>query len=701
MPEEKLPKKFVGLHAHSVNSVGDGMGYAQEHIAFALKNGLDAHALTDHGNVSGFGFQQNKLKELKKAGIKFKGLTGEEFYYIDSLAEWKRLYDPASQTDLPGTLILQPEGLKKTLEEEAIEELNKTVGNEALAEEDDVKGTVIELEAESKSFKWLEPKRQRNHLVILAKNKQGLKSLFTMCSESYLNTSHGFPRIDLDMIRKYGKGNLIGISACLAGNLSFLISKEYLDVMDAPLDVWLKDKERFERTQKILEAKVELFAEAFGGYENYYPEIQFNKIPHQHLLNWHILNLAKRKNIKIVATADSHYANPDHWRDREIYKAMAWASKTKGTVDPATLPQKIEDLKCELYPKNASQMWDSYKKYAINGAEEFYKGFDEDVCNAIELTHDIAHNHINDDVTMDTKVKLPSIHKLMNKDLYEEFKLKVVNAEDENEITQKYLTKLCVDALKEKKKTTPEYVDRLKYELDVVRHLGLSKYFITYWKAIAKAEEELFCGAGRGSGAGSLICYLLGITKPDPIKYGLLFSRFLSYKKAGAADIDCLLPQTLVKTKTGFIKLEDIKIGDVVIGLSNVEETVLAKNERLVNNNDKIFEIFVQLNNVVGCLVATEKHRFFDNMRKEIFVEDISAGTQLFSNFGNCFVVEKRIVNLVGQKIIDISTSNSKSFDIVPFDCIRIDNDLISVHSYCQHTDSTTKTSKSSRKQKQ
>lgn len=343
--------------------------------------------------------------------------------------------------------------------------------------------------------------------------------------------------IEVEKIHNFVANGIV-VHNCLAGNLSFLISKEYLDVMDAPLDVWLKDKERFERTQKILDAKVELFAEAFGGYENYYPEIQFNKIPQQHLLNWHILNLAKRKNIKIVATADSHYANPDHWRDREIYKAMAWASKTKGTVDPATLPQKIEDLKCELYPKNASQMWESYKKYSTNGVEEFYKGFDEDVCNAIELTHDIAHNHISDDVTMDTKVKLPSIHKLMNKDLYEEFKLKVVNPEDENEITQKYLTKLCVDALKEKKKTTPEYVERLKYELDVIRHLNISKYFITYWKAIAKAEEELFIGCGRGSAGGSFVSYLLGITKADPIKYGLLFSRFLSYKKAGFPDID-------------------------------------------------------------------------------------------------------------------------------------------------------------------
>lgn len=232
MTDPKSPKKFVSLHSHSVLSVGDGLGFPQDHIDFAIKNGLDAHALTDHGNVSGFGFQQNKLKDLKKAGIKFKGLTGEEFYYIDSLTEWKKLYDPEYQAALPGTLILQPEGLKKTIEEEAIEELNKTVGNETIAEEDDVKGTVIELEAESKSFKWLDPKRQRNHLVIIAKNKQGLKSLFTMCSESYLNTSHGFPRIDLDMIRKYGKGNLIGISACITGDAIVCTSLGLLSLKD-------------------------------------------------------------------------------------------------------------------------------------------------------------------------------------------------------------------------------------------------------------------------------------------------------------------------------------------------------------------------------------------------------------------------------------------------------------------------------------
>lgn len=532
----KPPNRFVGLHAHSNMSIGDAIGLPQEHIEFALNNGMDGLCLTDHGNQNGLSHQQIKAEELKKKGIKFKAIPGIEAYYVDSLSEWENLYRQAKAN---GSLAPKRKSKKTEIElvgNEQIdaEELIEDTKEEKLVTDDDSSGTVIEDEGESKSNKYKDPIKQRNHLVVLPKNSDGLKSLFKMCSESYIDGFYKYPRIDLDMIRKHAKGNLIATSACIAGNLSKI-------VFDNTTNIEVISNENFELIQKLLKDKVEIFMEAFGGKENFYPEIQMNKLVPQHLVNMHLIELSKRHGYNLVVTCDSHYSNPKHWREREIYKAMAWASKTKGTVELDSLPKTIDELKCELYPKNAEQVWDTYKK--VSDGYSFYD--DQIVKDAIERTHDIAHNLIGE-IKADKSVKLPSLSKLMPQNALETLQKKFEGQSlSEDDLAFKELVRSAIEGLKWRKKDNEqEYISRLKRELEDIKYLQenspikFARYFLTYKKIIEVTSEELFVGNGRGSVSGSLLAYVLNISQVDPIKFGTIWERFISKKKMSAPDID-------------------------------------------------------------------------------------------------------------------------------------------------------------------
>lgn len=217
----RTPTKFVGLHAHSVvGSVGDAIGLPQDHIEFALSNGADALALTDHGNMNGISHQQSKLADLKKSGRLFKGLIGIEAYFIDDLEDHMKLRVAHNEEEAAKKRIVlaaKAAKSKKTVEELALEELEETVGNESKADEDEATGTVIENEAESKNLKYLDPLKQRNHLVLLAKNNAGVKSLFSLTSEASKSGFYRFPRMDFNMLRGHANGNIIATSACVSG----------------------------------------------------------------------------------------------------------------------------------------------------------------------------------------------------------------------------------------------------------------------------------------------------------------------------------------------------------------------------------------------------------------------------------------------------------------------------------------------------
>jgi len=531
--KNRYPKKFVGLHSHSTFSIGDAIGMPQDHIDFAIENEMDALALTDHGNMNGYTHQFLHNQKLHKNGQKFKAIPGIEAYFIDSLADWKNLYLKDKETkslkklsaggDADATEALR---IQKKLDNNPFEtDKSKKI------EEDMEGGTVVEDEDASKKNKHNDPLKQRNHLVLLPKNIEGLESLFQMVSRSYIDGFYRFPRMDFDMLKKFSNGNIIATSACIGGQPGRIV---FGHQTEPEWDLWSPNMNDFEEIQNELKEMVDKFKWALGE-ENYYLELQFNRLEPQHLVNQHLIECSKRTGTPLVVTTDAHYSNPKHWKQREIYKMMAWASKGMD-MNKENLPKSVDELKCELYPKNASQIWDTYLSTTKDKGWDFYD--DDIVREAIERTYDIAHDQI-DDISPDTKVKLPSISYLAT-----DSNLKAIEAKFGEDISEESaafqeLKRQAIAGMKYRRLLdSQEHIDRLKEELKVVKHLKFSKYFLTYSKIMENISSQMLCGLARGSAAGSLLSYVLNITQLDPIKYGLLFERFLTRFKKGFPDID-------------------------------------------------------------------------------------------------------------------------------------------------------------------
>ena len=566
----KKPNRFVGLHAHSTLSIGDAIGLPQEHIDYAVSNNMDALALTDHGSMAGVSHQQIHAKKLKDKGVKFKVIPGVEAYFIDSLSEWSKLVQIQKANKALAKAISIGNEMAET---EA--EMDAKHGKDS--SEDEEGGTVVEIEAESKSNKFSDPIAQRNHIVLLPKNNAGLKSLFQMVSESYIDGFYRYPRIDMNTLKRHAKGNIIASSACIGGRLARTI----FDNQDQSLDWkdWGVNRHNYNKIMTELKGITERFVDALGGPENYYLELQMNKLSAQHLVNFYLMELAKETGLKLVVTVDSHYSNPNHWKEREVYKAMAWASKTKGTIDPNTLPQTVEELKCELYPKNADQLWNTYLEQKA-AYPDLYTD-DQLICDAIERTHDIAHNLIGD-VSVDRSVKLPGIGRLIEKNALEKL-LEASTGMSEDDVAFKQLVQLAINGLRNVGRNHDDvYIKRLKYELETIKHLRFAKYFLTYHKIMDIAGKEMLIGNGRGSAAGSLLSYVLNITQVDPIRFGLLFERFLVKSKK------CLLPTTYVLahdhrlvTLKDVKMLKDLEVGDMVYTHTKAWKPVVSKEETL------------------------------------------------------------------------------------------------------------------------
>ena len=311
-------------------------------------------------------------------------------------------------------------------------------------------------------------------------------------------------------------GHLMVSTACLGGPMAYEIFKHLQQVGFDELTPNLLGEDSLRSKVQAGIGNVFDRLSAAVGKENVCLELQFNKLNAQHLVNRGIIEFAKNNGLtnQLVVTCDSHYAHPDHWKEREIYKKLGWLNYKD--YDPAALPTSRDDLKCELYPKNAEQVWETYKN-----TTEQYDFYDDDfICEAIERTHDIAFEEIGD-IHPDCSMKLPSY---------------VIPKE---KTADQALVEMCKTALVEKRlSTNKEYVERTISELKVIKEKDFAEYFLTMKKIIDIAWEKQLVGPGRGSGAGSLVNYLLGITNVDPIEYNLLFERFLDPLRTEYPDID-------------------------------------------------------------------------------------------------------------------------------------------------------------------
>ena len=512
----KIPQKFSGLHSHSGFSTFDGLGYPNEHMDFCVENGLDSWSLTDHGHMNAFGYAYLYSKKMQEKGLNLKFIPGCEMYVHPDLNLWKAEYE-LRKAQKRG----DASAIKKFMEDR--ERLATRI--EAFTDSDDEildidiaeASLTVENEEETKSGKFYDPIKRRHHLVVLPKTSIGLQRLFGLVSRGYLDGFYRFPRVDYAMIKEAAKGGHLMIStACLGGPLAYEVFRHLQQVeFDNLNSDLLSDQALMEKVMLGVGNVYEQLVDSVGQ-QNVCLELQFNKLNAQHLVNRAIIEFANRSNLqdKLIVTCDSHYARPEHWKEREIYRKLGWLNYSD--YDPSALPQSRDDLKCELYPKNAKQVWETYNETTTGMS--FYD--DDAVFQAIERTHDIAHDVIGD-IHPDCSMKLPS---------YVIPKSKTAN---------QALFEMCKAALAEKGlEENREYVERTISELKVIKDKKFSEYFLTMKKIIDVAWKKQLVGPGRGSGAGSLVNYLLGITNIDPIEYNLLFERFLDPLRTEYPDID-------------------------------------------------------------------------------------------------------------------------------------------------------------------
>ncbi len=303
-----------------------------------------------------------------------------------------------------------------------------------------------------------------HHLVLLAENNQGYQNLMKIVSAGFVEGYYYKPRVDKEVLAKYSEG-IIALSACLAGEVQrALMSGMYEEAKNIALE----------------------YQEIFGE-NNFFLEMQDHGISEQAMVNPQLMRMSKETGIELVVTNDVHYTNADDVKPHDILLCLQTGKKladeNRMRYDGGQYYVKSEEEMKQLFP------------YALE---------------AIENTQKIAercHVELEFGVTKLPKYDVPG-----------------------GATSEEYLRQLCYEGLRERYgENDSAYVERLEYELDVIENMGYVDYFLIVWDFINYARNQgIAVGPGRGSAAGSMVSYCLKITNIDPVKYQLLFERFLN-----------------------------------------------------------------------------------------------------------------------------------------------------------------------------
>lgn len=312
------------------------------------------------------------------------------------------------------------------------------------------------------------------HLVLLAENNQGYANLMKIVSKGFVEGFYYKPRVDLELLNEYHEG-IIALSACLAGEIPrYLVRGLYEEAKEAAL--------RYE---------------GIFGKGNFFLELQDHGIPDQRLVNQQLLRMSQETGIELVATNDVHYTRDSDAEPHDILLCLQTG-------------KKLTDEDRMRYEGG---------QYYVKSPEEM-KALFPYAPQALENTQKIADRcHVEIEFG---KTKLPQYDVPDGKTAWE------------------YLNELCWSGLEKRyHPVTKELKARLEYELNTIKTMGYVDYFLIVWDFIHYARSQgIAVGPGRGSAAGSLVSYTLGITKLDPIRYNLLFERFLNPERVSMPDID-------------------------------------------------------------------------------------------------------------------------------------------------------------------
>ncbi len=314
------------------------------------------------------------------------------------------------------------------------------------------------------------------HLTVLAKNNLGYKNLMKLLSRGFTeNLVAGKGKIKKEWLKEFSEG-LIALSGCLEGEIPTHI---------------LQGKPETE-----IDKTVEFYKEVFGE-ENFFIELMYNGLEEQKKVLPELINVAKRNNLNIVATNDVHYVEKKDAIVQDILLCINTGTTLKN-------PNRLKFDTQEFYLKSPQEM------------QQIFSNYPEAIKNTLEIAH-----------RCNVIIEFGNVY-------LPEFKV------PNGETADKYLRTLCEEGLKKRYQHIDiEVFKRLDYELSIIKEKGLAPYFLIVWDFINFAlKNNIPVGPGRGSGAGALVSYCLGITNVDPIKYGLLFERFLSLGRKELPDLD-------------------------------------------------------------------------------------------------------------------------------------------------------------------
>ncbi|MBR6992179.1 MAG: DNA polymerase III subunit alpha [Bacteroidales bacterium] len=524
---------FTHLHVHSHYSMLDGMSKIPDLIKKAKKNGMYAMALTDHGNMFGIkdfvdtvakenGKVKAQIKE-QEAVLKNDGATPEEKqeaeYQIEQLKG--QLFKPIIGTEAYCA--------RRTLydKDKDVKEINPETGRERILD--------------SSGY----------HLILLAKNSKGYHNLCKLASIAYTDGFYSRPRIDHNVLEQYHEG-LIVCSACLGGELPQLIMAG-----------------RMEEAERA----VQWFKRVFG--DDYYLELQRHKTDKpnanretyeaQQRVNPVLVELARKYHIKLVATNDVHFVEEEHGEahdhliclatqkdyfdpDRLHYTKQEWLKTPQQMADIFDdLPEAIENTmevaeKVEVYSIDSDPIMPMFDIPASFGSEEDYRQriteeelFDEFTQNErheVVLSREEAEKKIKKLGGYDKLYRIKFEADYLEQLVWEGARKRYLS--DREDLTAQSGSEAIKAAL------TEEQRERIVFELHTIKTMGFPGYFLIVADYIRGAREELgvSVGPGRGSAAGSVVAYCLWITDVDPLKYDLLFERFLNPDRISLPDID-------------------------------------------------------------------------------------------------------------------------------------------------------------------
>jgi DNA polymerase-3 subunit alpha len=313
------------------------------------------------------------------------------------------------------------------------------------------------------------------HFILLARDNEGYRNLVSLVTKAYTEGFYYKPRIDRDLLTQHGTG-LIGLTSCLKGEIPYFLQRGMADKA---------------------EEKALLYRDILGP-ENFYIEIQDNGLPEQEEANKRLFGLARKLDINIVATNDCHYMKREDSKAHDILLCI----QTGTTV------------------KDKNRLHFNSESFYFKAPEEMKNAF-KDIPEAILNTRAIAERC---NVEFSLGLNLLPVYKL-----------------EDRQKPEVLLEKLAFEGLINKCGQEPMeiYKERLRKEIDIIQKMGYSSYFLIVWDFISYAKRKgIPVGPGRGSAAGSLVSYSLGITDIDPVKYNLLFERFLNPDRISMPDID-------------------------------------------------------------------------------------------------------------------------------------------------------------------